>query len=220
MQSYGARLPTSPVRLAPTCDWLDLRTEVGRAVAARTLFCRTMSCRPTTSIPIRLRGRIAGISPSSWSSDRKRGPIAQPSRRTGKPCRTQPAAAESQRDRACARTDSRACLQSVDRLLARPAEAADIDQIGSAGRCWRDWHVEGLTDHDGTFKPGIRPSYVRSKGSSRRPRCSDFCETLLDSSGSTPWVSMCRSSASTRLRSRRMNSAACTRIASTRSRCS
>ena len=35
-----------------------------------------------------------------------------------------------------------------DRLLARPAEAAGIDQIGSAGRCWRDWHVERLTKLD------------------------------------------------------------------------
>jgi hypothetical protein len=48
-----------------------------------------------------------------------------------------------------------------DRLLARPAEAAGIDQIGSAGRCWRDWHVESLTDHDGCFKPG-HPAIIRS----------------------------------------------------------
>ena len=40
-----------------------------------------------------------------------------------------------------------------DRLLARPKEAAQIAQIGSASRCWTDWHSEGLTDHDGKFDP-------------------------------------------------------------------
>lgn len=48
-----------------------------------------------------------------------------------------------------------------DRLLARPEEAAGIDQIGSAGRCWRDWHAEALTDHDGRFEPG-HPAIKRS----------------------------------------------------------
>jgi PD-(D/E)XK nuclease superfamily len=48
-----------------------------------------------------------------------------------------------------------------DRLLARPEEASGIDQIGSAGRCWRDWHVERLTDHDGCFEPG-HPAITRS----------------------------------------------------------
>jgi hypothetical protein len=48
-----------------------------------------------------------------------------------------------------------------DRLLARPEEAAGMDQIGSAGRCWRDWHVERLTDHDGCFEPG-HPAIKRS----------------------------------------------------------
>lgn len=48
-----------------------------------------------------------------------------------------------------------------DRLLARPEEAAAMNQIGSAGSCWRDWHVERLTDHDGCFEPG-HPAIKRS----------------------------------------------------------
>jgi len=48
-----------------------------------------------------------------------------------------------------------------DRLLARPEAASGIDQIGSAGRCWRDWHVERLTGHDRCFEPG-HPAITRS----------------------------------------------------------
>ncbi|WP_258768817.1 PD-(D/E)XK nuclease family protein [Bradyrhizobium arachidis] len=49
----------------------------------------------------------------------------------------------------------------ADRLLARPEDAAFIDQIGSANRCWKDWHVEALTEHDGCFEPD-HPAIKRS----------------------------------------------------------
>src|SRR5262249_27544412 len=38
-----------------------------------------------------------------------------------------------------------------DRLMARPSEAAELDQIKSASRCWRNWHVNTLSPHDGQF---------------------------------------------------------------------
>jgi hypothetical protein len=42
----------------------------------------------------------------------------------------------------------------ADRLMARPKEARQLSQIKSAGHCWRDWHVENITAHDGRFEPG------------------------------------------------------------------
>jgi hypothetical protein len=43
-------------------------------------------------------------------------------------------------------------FSEADRLMARPKEAAEIQQIKSAGQCWRHWHVEHLTPHDGQFE--------------------------------------------------------------------
>jgi hypothetical protein len=42
-------------------------------------------------------------------------------------------------------------FSEADRLMARPKEAAGNKQIKSAGQCWRNWHVEHLTPHDGQF---------------------------------------------------------------------
>ncbi|MVT64840.1 PD-(D/E)XK nuclease family protein [Bradyrhizobium pachyrhizi] len=39
----------------------------------------------------------------------------------------------------------------ADRLMARPQDAAEIKRVSSAALCWHDWHVEGLTPHDGQF---------------------------------------------------------------------
>jgi hypothetical protein len=55
-------------------------------------------------------------------------------------------------------------FSQADRLLARPEDAAAVKQINSAGGCWRDWHVERLTDHDGRFEashPAIKRSIER-----------------------------------------------------------
>jgi PD-(D/E)XK nuclease superfamily len=43
-------------------------------------------------------------------------------------------------------------LTESDRLGARPQEAAETPLINSAARCWRDWHVPGVTAHDGVFQ--------------------------------------------------------------------
>ncbi|WFU44987.1 PD-(D/E)XK nuclease family protein [Bradyrhizobium sp. CB82] len=45
-------------------------------------------------------------------------------------------------------------FSDADRLAARPDEAREVGLIASAGRCWRDWHEENLTAHDGRFEPG------------------------------------------------------------------
>jgi hypothetical protein len=42
-------------------------------------------------------------------------------------------------------------FSEADRLMARPSEAAEVKQIESAALCWRHWHVEDLTPHDGQF---------------------------------------------------------------------
>ncbi|WP_426532769.1 PD-(D/E)XK nuclease family protein [Bradyrhizobium sp. McL0615] len=42
-------------------------------------------------------------------------------------------------------------FSAADRLMARPAEAADVDRIQSATSCWRNWHAEHLTPHDAQF---------------------------------------------------------------------
>lgn len=55
-------------------------------------------------------------------------------------------------------------FSEADRLMARPAEAATLDHVKSAVRCWRDWHVSAITDHDGRFSsahPVIRRALAR-----------------------------------------------------------
>ncbi|GAA0023119.1 RecB family exonuclease [Bradyrhizobium japonicum] len=42
-------------------------------------------------------------------------------------------------------------FSEADRLMARPADAAGVDRIRAAESCWRNWHVEPLTPHDGQF---------------------------------------------------------------------
>jgi RecB family exonuclease len=37
--------------------------------------------------------------------------------------------------------------------MARPKEAGEIKQIKSAAQCWRHWHIQHLTPHDGQFQP-------------------------------------------------------------------
>lgn len=48
-----------------------------------------------------------------------------------------------------------------DRLMARPGDAADVRRIKSAHSCWRDWHVDRLTPHDGQFSAD-HPVIVRA----------------------------------------------------------
>jgi hypothetical protein len=43
-------------------------------------------------------------------------------------------------------------FSEADRLMARPEEAASVDQMMSASQCWRNWHVAHLTAHDGQFQ--------------------------------------------------------------------
>jgi hypothetical protein len=43
-------------------------------------------------------------------------------------------------------------FSEADRLMARREEAASVDSIFSASRCWRDWHIGDLTAHDGQFE--------------------------------------------------------------------
>ena len=53
-----------------------------------------------------------------------------------------------------------------DRLMARPSEANGLDRVKSASQCWRDWHVNGLTPHDGQFSrqhPGIARALSRTQ---------------------------------------------------------
>jgi hypothetical protein len=55
-------------------------------------------------------------------------------------------------------------FSEADRLMARPEEAAGVEQIKSASRCWHNWHREGLTAHDGNFNaehPVIRRALER-----------------------------------------------------------
>lgn len=49
-----------------------------------------------------------------------------------------------------ARTPQHAFSQA-DRLMARPGEAAVLPLITSASQCWRDWHLESVTAHDGRY---------------------------------------------------------------------
>jgi hypothetical protein len=57
-------------------------------------------------------------------------------------------------------------FSEADRLMARPQEAAGIEQIKSASRCWNNWHRESLTAHDGNFNaehPVIRHALEREQ---------------------------------------------------------
>ncbi|WP_461329914.1 PD-(D/E)XK nuclease family protein [Bradyrhizobium diazoefficiens] len=49
----------------------------------------------------------------------------------------------------------------ADRIMARPQDAAEIGQVRSADACWRDWHLERFTPHDGKFD-AEHPVVVRS----------------------------------------------------------
>ena len=42
-------------------------------------------------------------------------------------------------------------FSEADRLMARPAEAAGVRYIASASQCWRNWHSESFTAHDGRY---------------------------------------------------------------------
>lgn len=53
-----------------------------------------------------------------------------------------------------------------DRLMARPSEAGELDRVKSATLCWRNWHRNDLTAHDGQFRanhPGIRRALARTQ---------------------------------------------------------
>ena len=66
-------------------------------------------------------------------------------------------------------------FSEADRLMVRPGEAAALEQVKSASRCWRNWHVSTLTDHDGRFASG-HPAIRRAlDGLNRQRRCSCSC---------------------------------------------
>ncbi|MGZ3359006.1 MAG: PD-(D/E)XK nuclease family protein, partial [Xanthobacteraceae bacterium] len=44
-------------------------------------------------------------------------------------------------------------FSEADRLMARPAEATSVPYIASASQCWRNWHSENFTAHDGRYSP-------------------------------------------------------------------
>jgi len=55
-------------------------------------------------------------------------------------------------------------FSEADRLMARHSESRELDHVKSATRCWRNWHVDALTAHDGQFgasHPGIRRALAR-----------------------------------------------------------
>jgi hypothetical protein len=52
-------------------------------------------------------------------------------------------------------------FSETDRLLARPDEAAASDLVAPARACWRDWHREILTEHDGVTR-AEHPAIVRA----------------------------------------------------------
>lgn len=43
-------------------------------------------------------------------------------------------------------------MSETDRLLARPEEFAGVPQAVSAVSCWRDWHIQDVTPHDGLVR--------------------------------------------------------------------
>ncbi|UWU76603.1 PD-(D/E)XK nuclease family protein [Bradyrhizobium huanghuaihaiense] len=55
-----------------------------------------------------------------------------------------------------------------DRLMARPDEAAKVDRIASADRCWRNWHLGQLTPNDGQFGAD-HPIVVKAIGRVQSP---------------------------------------------------
>ena len=44
-------------------------------------------------------------------------------------------------------------MSETDRLLARPEEFAVVPQAIAAVTCWRDWHRQNVTAHDGLVRP-------------------------------------------------------------------
>lgn len=55
-------------------------------------------------------------------------------------------------------------FSEADRLMVRPSESCELDHVNSATRCWRNWHVNSLTAHDGQFEashPAIRRALAR-----------------------------------------------------------
>jgi PD-(D/E)XK nuclease superfamily len=59
-------------------------------------------------------------------------------------------------------------FSEADRLMARPAEAAALSGIKSASQCWRNWHVSGVTAHDGQFRAS-HPAILRALGRTQSP---------------------------------------------------
>ena len=43
-------------------------------------------------------------------------------------------------------------MSETDRLLARPEEFAGMPQAAAAVSCWRDWHLQDVTPHDGLVR--------------------------------------------------------------------
>jgi PD-(D/E)XK nuclease superfamily len=57
-------------------------------------------------------------------------------------------------------------FSEADRLMARPAEARAVSYIASASQCWRDWHNESFTAHDGRYRadhPVIKRALERTQ---------------------------------------------------------
>lgn len=45
-------------------------------------------------------------------------------------------------------------MSELDRLLARPEDFESAPQAVSAAGCWRNWHIQGVTPHDGLVRAG------------------------------------------------------------------
>jgi len=59
-------------------------------------------------------------------------------------------------------------FSEADRLLARPAEGADLLRIVAAVGCWRDWQRSEVTPHDGLVRPD-HPAILDSLGQTQSP---------------------------------------------------
>src|SRR5262249_17363596 len=59
-------------------------------------------------------------------------------------------------------------FSEADRLMARTEEAAALDGIRSALQCWRNWHLSGVTAHDGRFRAN-HPAIARALGRTQSP---------------------------------------------------
>ena len=60
-------------------------------------------------------------------------------------------------------------FSETDRLMARPGEFGTAPQAVSAIGCWRDWHRDGITPHDGLTRPdhpAIRATLERVQSAS------------------------------------------------------